>query len=134
MIGATALLCLSLNIYHESRGEPDLGQIAVAQVTLNRASDNPKEICQAVFQPGQFSWTAGAKNKNGAIKSRVIPKQGDESWEKAKRIAQDVLAKKHRDITKGASHYHEHHVRPKWTKKMIVVARIGNHIFYRDKA
>lgn len=133
MIGS-ALLCLSLNVYHESRGEPEMGQIAVAQVTLNRAADNPKNVCEVVFQPGQFSWTVGAKNKNGAIRPGVIPKTGDDSWERAKKIAQDVLAKKHKDVTKGASHYHERHVKPKWTKKMVQVAQIGHHIFYRDKA
>jgi spore germination cell wall hydrolase CwlJ-like protein len=35
-MAATPLDCLSLNIYHEARGESKLGQIAVGHVTLNR--------------------------------------------------------------------------------------------------
>ena len=32
------LLWLTLNVYHEARSEPQIGQLAVAHVTLNRAS------------------------------------------------------------------------------------------------
>ena len=54
----TALLCLQLAIYHEARGEPELGQIAVAQVILNRVSSEPfpDTPCGVVYQPRQFSF------------------------------------------------------------------------------
>ena len=51
------LLWLTLNVYHEARSEPQLGQIAIAQVTLNRAKKGQLSIEDVVRQPHQFSWT-----------------------------------------------------------------------------
>lgn len=50
--------CLALNIYHESRSESLQGQIAVAQVTINRVAHDhwPSTICEVVYDPMQFSW------------------------------------------------------------------------------
>ena len=61
---AEALLCLTLNVYHEARGEPFLGQVAVAEVTLNRVDDLrwPDTVCEVVYQPYQFSWTLEDKD------------------------------------------------------------------------
>ena len=56
--------CLAEAVYHESRGEPLDGQAAVARVVMNRTKF-PKQfgstICEVVYQPGQFSWTAHEK-------------------------------------------------------------------------
>ena len=51
--------CLAMNIYHEARSESMQGQIAVAQVTLNRVEHDkwPSTICEVVYEPKQFSWT-----------------------------------------------------------------------------
>ena len=48
----TSLMCLALNIYFEARSEPIEGQIAIAEVTLNRvASTNyPNDVCSVVLQ------------------------------------------------------------------------------------
>ena len=54
----TALMCLALTIYYEARGEPTIGQYAVAEVVLNRAEKRDLSVCDVVYQPGQFS---GAK-------------------------------------------------------------------------
>jgi N-acetylmuramoyl-L-alanine amidase len=51
------LLWLTLNVYHEARSEPQIAQMAVALVTLNRASDQQRHISTVVQQPHQFSWT-----------------------------------------------------------------------------
>jgi N-acetylmuramoyl-L-alanine amidase len=51
------LLWLTLNVYHEARSEPQIAQMAVALVTLNRASDQQRLISTVVLQPRQFSWT-----------------------------------------------------------------------------
>ncbi len=52
-----SLLWLSLNVYHESRGEPEIGQLAVAHVTLNRALEDNKSVADVILAPNQFSWT-----------------------------------------------------------------------------
>ena len=38
------IYCGAENVYHESRGQPDLGMIAVAQVVRNRVKD-PTYYC-----------------------------------------------------------------------------------------
>ena len=51
--------CLALNIYHEARGEPLIGQLAVVNVTIKRHQDSPgSSICSIVYSPNQFKWTS----------------------------------------------------------------------------
>jgi len=50
------LLWLTLNVYHEARSEPQIGQVAVAHVTLNRASEKRLPVKEIIKQPYQFSW------------------------------------------------------------------------------
>jgi N-acetylmuramoyl-L-alanine amidase len=120
----TALLWLSLNIYHESRGEPEIAQIAVAQVTLNRAAEDEKTVKQVVKQKRQFSWV-GKKNQR--------------PWKKdpkgfAKSAVVAVKAVGHKDVTGGATYFHERRLgRPGWTKGLQVTARYGALVFYRER-
>ena len=50
--------CLASAVYFEARGEPIEGQLAVAEVVLNRAQSGryPRTVCQVVTQPWQFSF------------------------------------------------------------------------------
>ena len=43
--------CLAKNIYHEAGNEPFEGKVAVAQVTLNRASSDkfPDDVCKVIY-------------------------------------------------------------------------------------
>lgn len=133
MIIETALLCLAINVYHESRGEPVTGQYGVALVTINRAKQEDR-VCKEVFRRKQFSWT-GAVQKTGAgwsIPAHMIPRD-TYSWEKAKRIAKVTLAGKMFDITHGATFYHAPHAALKnWMRVMEPTKRIGAHQFYRQ--
>jgi len=116
--------CLSMNIYHESRGERSEGQIAVAQVTVNRVKHSqwPSTICGVVYQPYQFSWTHLIKNQS--------PKE-TKAWKRAQVIARDVLIGNVADPTKGAVFYHANWIdNPKWAKEMTLSKVIGNHLFY----
>ena len=117
--------CLALNIYHEARGEPIMGQIAVAHVTLNRVADKrwPNNICDVVYQRKQFSWTHMVKNHK--------PKKGDH-WNIAKSIAKDVIDGVDEDNTDGAVYYHADYVNPVWNRKLTITTKIGAHIFYKD--
>jgi len=53
------LLCLSLNIYHEARGESIETQEAVAAITMNRtrSKEYPSNVCKVIYEPKAFSWT-----------------------------------------------------------------------------
>ena len=109
--------CMAEAIYRESRGEPYKGQLAVGQVVLNRVKHHiyPNSICEVIFQKGQFPWT----NKFDGFKAT----------QPFLKMADLVLSGKHELSTFKATHFHATSVNPKW--KLIKVARIGNHIFYK---
>jgi len=54
---------LAQNVYHEGRGESTAGQLAIAQVTLNRLACGRygKDLAAVIFKPYQFSWTTDPK-------------------------------------------------------------------------
>jgi N-acetylmuramoyl-L-alanine amidase len=112
-----ALLWLSLNVFHESRGEEKLAQIAVAHVTLNRTKTSIKE---AVLEPYAFSWT---HQKESYFPTDI--KAYFESLHSA------YVAIQGHDFTGGADHYHSKKVKPKWAKTMTYVGEYGNHKFYK---
>jgi spore germination cell wall hydrolase CwlJ-like protein len=112
------------NVYHEARGEGVAGMQAVASVTLNRAAQQNKTICDVVYARKQFSWTNTAKGRNKPI-------TGDTSvlYTVVDKAMTGVLL----DITGGATHYHTHAVKPVWRKQLKTLLTINNHIFYRKK-
>ena len=125
-IGA-AVMCLALNIYFEARSEEPMGQLAVAEVTLNRVTSSryPDTVCEVVWQRKQFSWTHDGKSDK--------PKDV-RAWDMAVRAAK--LAMKHRDVvivSNEVTHYHADYVKPYWTTAYERVAKVGTHIFYKAK-
>lgn len=126
------LNCLAQNIYHEAKGEPFEGKVAVAQVTINRSESGqfPKDICAVVFQKNivmeklvcQFSWYCQHVG-NPPIKS---PEHFKESYEVAKKV---LLEDFRLDSLKEAMYFHAVYVNPNWKKERV--AKIGNHIFYK---
>lgn len=134
MIMTSALLCLSLNIYHEARSESLAGQYAVAQVTMNRAERDPQKVCEVVTKPKQFSWTSSlVRRKNGKafLVKRGIPRD-EKAWRLAQQIAELTLRGQIQDFTKGATHYHTKKVAPVWNRKLRPVMTIGEHRFYAN--
>ena len=127
-----ALACLSLNIYHEARGEPDAGQVAVAYVTLNRAHAKKMSVCDVVAEPHQFSWTTGGimMRVNGwTLLPHMVPKD-IRALQKAVQIARLAMSRKVEDPTQGALFYHADYVSPYWKHGMTQIAAIGQHRFY----
>ncbi len=133
---ARQMRCLAEAIYFESRGEPEHGQAAVAQVVLNRVRSGiyPTTICGVVYQDRnrpfacQFSFACEGK-------SLRIEEPGP--WTVATRIAQEVVSGSNYNANVGeAVNYHANYVSPFWVGYLRKVDRIGNHIFYamRDGA
>jgi spore germination cell wall hydrolase CwlJ-like protein len=122
--------CLAEAIYFEARGEPLAGQVAVAEVVLNRVDspDYPDSVCGVVQQGAhrlnacQFSYECDGKPER-------ITERG--SWALAGKIAQVMIEGRPRMLTGSATHYHATSVRPRWARRMHKVARIGDHVFYR---
>lgn len=119
MTASAALLCMAMAVYHEARGEPLAGQVAVAHVVLNRvASDRyPNDVCEVVTQPYQFSFDWNAPREV-------------EAWYRAVTVAERVMAGDTVDPTGGALHYHRDDIQVSWTagKRGRV---IGRHIFWK---
>ena len=128
------LECLAMNIYREAGHENFEGKVAVAQVTMNRASHPsfPKDVCAVVFQKSvimdrvicQFSWYCDTAHKARPVN----PKAYDESMAVAKKV---LLEGFRLDVMKEALYYHANYVNPQWNLEKI--GTIGNHIFYRGK-
>lgn len=124
--------CVALNIYFEARLEPDEGRRAVAHVVMNRVSDRrwPDSPC-AVIRQGhprdgrlcQFSWYCDGRSNR--------PRR-DGYWTHALDLAEEVYWGRSDDPTGGALWYHATYVQPRWRLGLAPVARIGNHVFYRD--
>ena len=143
MILETAFICLALNTYHEAKNQSMVGQIATAQVVMNRVEDRrfPNTVCEVVKQgPTRPSWED--PNKEYPIKHRCqfswycdgksdVPKN-EKAWRKAQDVAFLVLYNKIQlDVTEGATHYHATYVKPAWAKTKKRTTQIEKHIFYR---
>lgn len=113
------LVCLALNVYHESRAEPLAGQLAVALTTLNRAKHRKDKICDVVFKKYQFSWT---QLPEWAPKDK-------RAWERSIKVAQQAW--KIEDFTNGATHFHATYVYPRWAPNLQYLGKWGNHLFYK---
>jgi spore germination cell wall hydrolase CwlJ-like protein len=114
--------CLTEAVYHEARGEPFSGRVAVALVVRNRVLDRrfPKSYCGVIHQRGQFTYRAG-------------PIDDVTSWLGAVAIATvvqlDLVDDEH---VAGAVFYYsptDVKKKPKWAKHGVLIATIGKHEF-----
>jgi len=116
------LTCLAGAIYYEAKGEPLSGQLAVAEVILNRTKSGrfPKSICSVVTQPGQFSFVRGGE----------VPAIGNNAhYRTAIAVARVAMSDSWDSPAPNAMYFHARRVSPGW--RMTKVASIGNHVFYR---
>jgi len=127
------LNCLAQAVYFEARGESYRGQVAVAQVVMNRLAHPlyPKTICGVVFQDSthhdacQFSFAC-----DGRPETITEP----EPWKQAQEIAQKVASGElYLPEVGDATHYHATYVYPDWAPQLKRVTKIGMHIFYKFK-
>ena len=116
------LSCMAGAVYFEAMGEPLSGQLAVAEVILNRAKSGrfPKGICSVVKQPGQFSFVRGG---------RIPAIAGNQAYRTAVAVARVAMADAWDSPAADAMYFHARRVAPGWNR--IKVAAIGNHVFYR---
>jgi hypothetical protein len=130
---AKAEKCLADAVYFESRGEVERGQVAVAQVVINRVFSGyyPEDVCGTVYQNAhrhlacQFTF---------ACEGKSLTVNDQPSWARATRIARDMLDGKIwlNEVGK-ATHYHAYWVKPAWVREMRTLQKIGVHTFYRPR-
>ncbi len=125
--------CLAQAIYYEARSEPRVGQLAVADVVLNRVASPtyPNSICEVVFQGSerrtgcQFSFTC-----DGSMQARLNQRK----WKASEDLAGAILAGIRVPVSRNATHYHANYVTPHWADKLTPTATIGTHKFYKFKS
>lgn len=115
------LNCLTKVVYHEARGEPALGQIAVASVVINRLNHNyyPDNICEIVYQPRQFTDI-----------TKTIPNKNTRTWSEIKELSEHIMLGLVKDPTNGAIFFHNPNKSNKPRIFKNLKARIANHDFY----
>lgn len=128
-------LCLAQAIYHEARGESREGQLAVANVIINRAFSKkyPSTICGVVFQNAdkgrykcQFTFACDGRSDMGRERS---------AWNRSIKMAEDAFYEFQRGerpgvVPNSTLFYHTTAVAPKWSHTFHRVAAIGSHVFY----
>jgi hypothetical protein len=121
---STEEMCLAKAVYFEARSESLEGQLAVAQVVLNRAASGvyPPDICGVVTQPAQFSFVHGGQ--------MPAPDTTSPCWHKALAIANIAMKKMASTLSPNVLWYHANYVAPAWGRQHVRVAQIGAHIFY----
>lgn len=112
--------CLARAVFFEARGEPLEGQLAVAQVILNRVASGryADDICGVISQPGQFTFARRAIDT------------GTSDYRIAAAIAVIAQAQRWLQVVPRATAFHASRVSVSWGG-MQRVSRIGNHVFYR---
>lgn len=117
--------CLAGAVYFEARGEALDGQLAVAQVIVNRTEDGrfPRSYCGVVAQRGQFSFMRGSRMP--AIR------EGSAAWDRAVAVAHIADKGLWESDAGDAVYFHARYVRPGWSANKTRLAQIDTHIFYR---
>ncbi len=122
--------CLAEALYFEARGETLKGQIAVAEVILNRVSSSrfPNTVCAVIHQGTgrkyacQFTYTCDGNPE-------TIHEPG--AYQRVAKVARMMLDGAPRKLSGGATYYHTTAVSPSWSRKFRRTARMGVHLFYR---
>ena len=116
------LRCLAGAIYYEARGEPLAGQLAVAEVILNRVDSGrfARSVCGVVTQPAQFSFVRGG---------RMPAPVANADYRTALAVAKVAMKEAWESGAARALYFHARRVSPGWSRARV--AAIGNHVFYR---
>jgi N-acetylmuramoyl-L-alanine amidase len=117
MLDIAAVMCMSLTLYHEARGEPFPGQVAVGYVLYRRADFDTKNICKETYRPYQFEWTS---------KAFKVPTM--QQLQPYIDLSNKILNQQVKDYSHGATHFHSVELPNQWGMKPRTV--IKNHVFY----
>ncbi|MCX5497505.1 cell wall hydrolase [Kaistia dalseonensis] len=124
--------CLATAIYFEARGESEKGELAVAQVVINRLKNPayPKTICGVVYQNKDMRNACQFSFACDGIKDRITD---EASWARAQALAKEVVYQDNwwNPNVGSATHYHANYVKPRWARTMKKMQKIGHHIFYK---
>ena len=112
-------------VVYESRSENRVGMLAVATVIKNRAEHKrwADNIIDVINQPKQFSYHKDYHKQRTPL---------ERDWNKAMIASFDVMNDVVDSPVGDAVYYHTTNVKPYWAKDLKVVAKINNHVFYKE--
>lgn len=127
MIVKTALLCLALNSYRETRGEEVAAQIAAMKILQNRSELNQTTVCNELKKNKQFAWV----RKYGITDPKPQGQIDKAAWIQAQQLAKSVLSNDVlvRGITPKHTYFNESWMGKRYKTKTSV-KRIGGLLFY----
>jgi spore germination cell wall hydrolase CwlJ-like protein len=115
--------CMAKVVRHEAANQSRRGQLAVAQIMMNRVRSGrfASTICRVAGQPGQF-FDVNSYN----------PPRDNIQWRTAVEVAREAIAGEEADVTNGAYFYHAASQSPTgFFRNRQRVQTLGDHIFYR---
>lgn len=116
--------CMAKVIMHEAANQPRSGQLAVAQLIMNRVGQERfgETVCEVVNQPGQFFRT-----------SSYHPRRDSDRWSNAVEVAREAIEGDGEQVVQGgALFYHASYQSPNaFFRTRTRLSTVGDHIFYR---
>jgi len=127
--------CLAQAIYHEARGETATGQLAVANIIVNRARSSkfPGSLCGVIYQNAdkgryrcQFTFACDGRDDTPGER-----RAWNRSLELAKKVYAEYALGEDLGVLPGSAlYYHTTAVHPSWANTFARVAVVDSHIFY----
>jgi len=117
------LECMAKVVLHEAANQSRSGQLAVAQLIMNRVGQDRfgETVCEVVNQPGQFFRTASFN-----------PRRDSDRWASAVEVSRQAMAGHGDQVVPGAVFYHSAHSAPnRFFRTRQRISMVGDHIFYR---
>jgi len=117
------LECMAKVVHHEAGNQPRSGQLAVAQLIMNRVGKDrfADTVCAVTNQPGQFFRT-----------SSYHPRRDTDRWAEAVEVSREAMAGAADPVVPGAIYYHAA-FRPAnaFFRTRQRLTTVGDHVFYR---
>lgn len=102
---STAALLLSLTVYHEARGEPQICQRYVADTVVNRMRQSDISAKKVIKQPNQYQWLSLVRGRDLQAHYKHIQTKGQpadkKALEQATKLANLVLSSEYVPLNKG---------------------------------
>ncbi|AGH51273.1 MULTISPECIES: cell wall hydrolase [Sphingomonas] len=117
------LECMAKVVHHEAANQSRAGQLAVAQLIMNRLESGrfADTVCGVAHQPGQFFNT-----------NTYNPRRTTAQWRTAVEVSREAMAGKAPDVMPGALFYHaSYQAPPRFFRTRERAGVLGDHIFYR---
>ena len=116
--------CLAKVVHHEAANQSEKGQLAVAQLVMNRVRDGGRfgnSVCAVVNQRGQFFNT-----------HTYHPDRSSGQWASAVKVSRDAIEHVSAEVMPGALFYHAaYQAPPRFFRTRQRLAVLEDHIFYR---